>query len=88
MIFHRYRLLNERKGVFGLFFSDLLAGLSLFVVMNLLLENTPLQVSAFIIPLLILGALIPIRKTKRKGIVRSHIKKFIQGEVIYDPRNS
>lgn len=87
MLWHRYRMLNERKGMFGLYFSDYLVAAVTLSVLNFILENTRVQILSFIIPAMMLFTLAPIRKMYRKGMVRSYFKYKLQGRVIHDPKS-
>ena len=87
MEFNRYRMLNERKGVFGLYFSDLLAAATVFVLCNVALEGTVFQFLGFVVPVLLLIGLVPIRKKIRKGVIRAFMKHQLRGRAIYDPKD-
>ena len=88
MKFTRLRLLNERRGFLGLYLSDYFCAVVLLSILNNVLMDTRFQLLSFFITGFSLIALIPIRKSKRKGVIRARILSLMIGETIHVRANS
>lgn len=73
------RILNEERGVFGLYFSDLAGGIGIFIGWSALFDGSGLQLFALPTAILAMMILVPIRLSTRRGIIRDFFGYLISG---------
>lgn len=80
------RILNDNRGVFGLWLSDFAAAVAVFMGGSWILEGTGIELSALFLALGALAVLGPIRLATRRGIIRDFIRWCFTSKVVYDPK--
>lgn len=72
------KILNDERGVFGLYFSDFGGAVFIFIFWSVLFEKTALHLAAIPVAILALAVLIPIRLSTRRRILRDAASYFLQ----------
>lgn len=80
------RVLNDQRGVLGLWLSDFAAAVALFMGGSWLLDGTGFELASAVMAVLLLIVLSPLRLTTRRKIVRDQLRRLVTPRVIYDPR--
>ena len=80
------RVLNDQRGVFGLWMSDFAAGVAVFMGGSWILDGTGYELVSIPAALATLGFLSPIRLVTRRKIIRDFIRCRLTRKVLYDPR--
>ena len=80
------RLLNEKRGSSGLNEMDFVAAGVFFILCSFALSGTPYMLLAFLITLVPILILLPIRLKYRRKIVRDYLKFKIFSGSAYDPK--
>jgi hypothetical protein len=79
------RVLNDQRGIFGLWMSDFGAAVAVFMGGSWVLDGTRYQLLSIPAALFVLLVLIPIRLSTRRKIVRDYLRRGLTSEVLYDP---
>lgn len=82
------RILNDQRGLFGLWLSDFFGAFFVFILSYLLLEESPYELVSIPSAVVFLVVLSPIRLRTRKHIVRDFLSSLITPKVVYDPKFS
>lgn len=82
------RLLNDKRGLWGLDLMDAAALFAVFLFANTILEEagSRYQLVAFATPVPFLAILVPIRLSKRRKYVRDTVIHWIFPKNVYDPK--
>jgi len=80
------RVLNDQRGVFGLWMSDFGAAVGVFMGGSWLLEGSGYELLSLPAAILLLVVLSPIRLSTRRKIIRDFIENLLGRRVLYDPR--
>ncbi len=79
------RILNDQRGVFGLWLTDFAAGIVVFMGGSWFLEDTGYELVSLPLAALVLVALSPIRLSTRRKIIRDYIRWRLTPRRLYDP---
>jgi len=79
------RILNDRRGIFGLWMSDFAAAVAVFMGGSWVLEGSGYELLSLPAALLLLFALSPIRLLYRRKIIRDWVRSVLTRKLIYDP---
>lgn len=82
------RVLNDQRGVFGLWMSDFGAAIGVFMGGSWVLDGTGYELLSLPGAGLFLVALSPIRLTTRRKIIRDFIRRSLSRRLLYDPRKA
>ena len=80
------RVLNDQRGIFGLWMTDFAAGIAVFMGGSWILDGTGYELLSIPAALVALGILSPIRLSTRRKIIRDFIRRRLSRRVLYDPR--
>lgn len=80
------RILNDQRGVFGLWMSDFGAAVGVFMGGSWLLEGSGYELLSLPVAILLLVILSPIRLSTRRKIIRDFLRHLLGRRVLYDPR--
>ncbi len=81
------RILNDGRGVFGLWMTDLAGAIFLFVLLSSLLDGTAFAILSAPIALGSLVPLIPIRLSTRRKIIRDFLIYWATPRTLFEVRN-
>jgi hypothetical protein len=79
------RILNDRRGLFGLWMSDFSAAVAVFMGGSWALEGSGYELLSLPAAFLLLIGLSPIRLIYRRKIIRDALHSSLTKRVIYDP---
>ncbi len=79
------RILNDQRGVFGLWLTDFAAGVAVFMGGSWLLDGSGYELVSLPLAVLTLGILSPIRLSTRRKIIRDSIRWCLTPRRLYDP---
>jgi hypothetical protein len=79
------RIINDQRGVFGLWMSDFGAAILVFVVWSKIFEGARVEILAVAVAIVALVILSPIRLTTRRKIIRDAIGFYLTRRIPYDP---
>ncbi len=80
------RILNDQRGVFGLWMTDFAGAIVVFVIASKVLEGSGYELLALPAALAVLAVLAPVRLTTRRKIIRDFVRWIFTPKVIHDPR--
>lgn len=79
------RILNDQRGIFGLWLSDFAASVAVFMGGSWLLDGSGYELVSLPVAALVLFILSPIRLTTRRKIIRDYIRWRLTPRRLYDP---
>ncbi len=79
------RILNDRRGLFGLWMSDFAAAVAVFMGGSWVLEGSGLELLSLPASILLLFVLSPIRLLYRRKIIRDGLRSVLMRRKLYDP---
>lgn len=79
------RVLNDQRGVFGLWLSDFAAAVAVFMGGSCLLDGSGCELISLPLAALVLVGLSPIRLSTRRKIIRDWIRWWLTPRRLYDP---
>ena len=80
------RILNDQRGIFGLWMSDFGAAVCVFMGGSWLLDGSGYELLSLPAAILLLFILSPIRLSTRRKIIRDWLGSVLSRRVLYDPR--
>lgn len=80
------RVLNDQRGVFGLWMSDFGAAIAVFMGGSWVLDGTGFELVSLPVAILVLIVLSPIRLSTRRKIIRDFFRRCLTPRGLYDPR--
>lgn len=78
------RILNDEKGIFGLWMTDLAAGVGIFVVLSVVLDGSSFAVCSLPVAILSLVPLSPLRLSTRRHIIRDAVSYWLTSKKLFD----
>lgn len=79
------RILNDQRGVFGLWLTDFAAGISVFMGGSWVLDGSGYELVSLPLAALVLVILSPIRLSTRRKIIRDYLRWRMTPRRLYDP---
>lgn len=79
------RILNDQRGVFGLWLTDFAAAICVFMGGSWLLDGTGYELVSLPLAALVLAILSPIRLSTRRKIIRDYVRYRLTPRRLYDP---
>ena len=80
------RVLNDQRGVFGLWMSDFGAAIGVFMGGSWILDGSGYELFSLPASVVVLIILSPIRLTTRRKIIRDFFRRWLSPRTLYDPR--
>jgi hypothetical protein len=78
------RILNDNRGIFGLWMSDFAGAIVIFILLSSILDGTPFAVFSLPLAVLALVPLIPLRLSTRRKIVRDTLIAFLTPKTLFE----
>lgn len=79
------RVLNDQRGVFGLWLTDFAAAVGVFMSGSWALDGTGYELVSIPLAVLLLVVLAPLRLSTRRKIVRDHFRYRLTPRRLVDP---
>ncbi len=80
------RILNDQRGVFGLWMTDFAGAIGVFVFLSSLLDGTRFAIAALPAAILSLALIIPLRLSTRRKIIRDTIAFALKPRLLFQVR--